>query len=71
MFTSALAVLNGLLAVVTVVWRDWIELVFGVDPDGGSGAAEWLIVLVLGIISVVSALAARSEWRQLAASTSP
>jgi hypothetical protein len=39
--------LAGVLTVVTLLWRDWIELVFGVDPDGGDGSVEWLVVAVL------------------------
>jgi hypothetical protein len=66
---SALATVTALLLVVTLVWREWIELVFRVDPDGGSGATEWLVVVVLGAVSAVSALAARVEWRRLAAET--
>jgi hypothetical protein len=62
---SALATVSALLLVVTVFWREWIEVVFRVNPDGGSGAAEWLVVVALGIISAVAALAARLEWRRL------
>ena len=63
---SALATASAVLLVVTVFWHEWIEVVFHVDPDGGSGAAEWLVVVVLGTLSAVSALAARFEWRRLA-----
>jgi hypothetical protein len=34
--------ITGCLAVVTLFWHDWIEAVFGVDPDSGNGSAEWL-----------------------------
>ena len=67
---SALATASALLLVVTVLWSEWIEAVFRVDPDGGSGAAEWFVVVVLGIVSALSALAARVEWRRLGDSTS-
>ncbi len=36
--------ITGCLAIVTLFWHDWIEAVFGVDPDRGNGSAEWLIV---------------------------
>jgi hypothetical protein len=55
------AVACGLLAIVTLVVGEWIEVVFGVDPDAGSGTAEWLVVVLLGAGVVVSALLARYE----------
>jgi uncharacterized membrane protein YtjA (UPF0391 family) len=44
---AGLATLASVLFVVTLVWRDWIELVFHVDPDGGNGLLEWVIVAAL------------------------
>ena len=57
------AVSSGVLAIVTVFWRDWIE-VTGWDPDRHSGAAEWAVVAVLAVISIAMALLARVEWRR-------
>jgi hypothetical protein len=55
-------------AVVTVVWRDWIEIVFNVDPDKHSGSLEWLIVVAFLAIAMMCGVAARSQWRRLHAS---
>jgi hypothetical protein len=55
------AVLAFALAALTLIRRDWIEEIFGVDPDGGSGTLEWLIVLSLALAAVVSTIAARNE----------
>ena len=63
---TALAVLTGILVVVTVITREWIELLFGVDPDGGDGSLEWAIVAVLAVLTVAFAALARAEWRGLA-----
>jgi hypothetical protein len=60
----ALASLSGLLGIVTVFWRDWIEAIFGFDPDHHNGSFEWMIVVVLLSVSVLIGVAARREWRQ-------
>jgi len=43
------------ISVLTVVWPEWIERIFGLDPDAGSGAAEAVTV-------IASALAAGALW---------
>jgi len=59
---AGLAGLSLALAVLTTFTREWIEIVFRVDPDGGSGALEWALVAALAAASVLSALLARGEW---------
>jgi len=49
---TGLAAAAGLLAIVTLIWPTWIETLFGVEPDGGSGEAEWLVVVVLALVAV-------------------
>ena len=55
---------TGVLAIVTLIWHDWIEIIFGVDPDKGNGSAEWLVVALLMIVTVTLAFAARLEWHR-------
>ena len=59
-----LAVTTGVLFVITLLWKDWIEILFHVDPDRGSGTLEWLVVGGFLAVTVVLALVARSEWRR-------
>ncbi len=66
-FEKALAYLSAGLALLTLIWRDWIELVFRIDPDGGSGAAEWAVVVALATLSVACAALARADRRRLLA----
>jgi hypothetical protein len=61
---AILAALTTGLFVLTLVSRDWIERIFHVEPDGGSGALEWLIVAVLLVVSIALIVAARTEWRR-------
>ena len=63
-FDVSIAALAGFLSVLTVAWRDWIEGVFGVDPDRHSGSLEWAIVAALVVAALLAASAARLEWRR-------
>jgi len=60
----ALALGSGALFLVTLVGRNWIEIVFAVDPDAGSGQLEWLIVCALLVLTVTTSALARYEWRR-------
>jgi hypothetical protein len=61
---ALLALGNAILLVMTVLWKDWIEIVFDVDPDAGSGAVEWSVVAVTLLLTVAFLVLARSEWRR-------
>jgi hypothetical protein len=59
--------LSGLLGLLTIFWRDWIEGVTGFDPDHHSGSIELLLVVSLLLVAVCSSVLARAEWRRAAA----
>lgn len=52
------------LAVLTLISREWIEVVFRVDPDRGSGLLEWAVVVAPAVAAVVFGLLSRAEWRR-------
>src|SRR5262245_11048677 len=59
---ATVAVASVATLVVTVAWHDWIEIVFGVDPDDGNGSLEWLVVASIVISGLTSSALARREW---------
>lgn len=61
----ALAVVSLVLLVGTVAWPDWIEIVFRVDPDHGSGWLEWAIAAAALAFTVTFSMSARREWRRV------
>jgi hypothetical protein len=60
-----LAAVSVLLFVATVAWPEWIEMIFGVDPDHGDGSLEWLIMGVTALCAIGALLRARADWRRL------
>jgi hypothetical protein len=63
---TAIASLSGSLFVLTLIRRDWIEGVFGWDPDQHNGSVEWVIVGALLVVALVFGRLARANWRRLA-----
>jgi hypothetical protein len=56
----------AVLAIVTIFWKDWLEAVFGWDPDRHSGSTKWLIVLSLAVLAAILLPLARWERRRMA-----
>jgi hypothetical protein len=63
---AALALLTAGLFILTLISHEWIEVIFGVDPDGGNGSLEWAIVGILLVATIVLGWLARVEWRRAA-----
>lgn len=63
---AILAGASTLFLVLTLVWEDWIEIIFGVDPDNHDGSLEWIIVVACLCIAVIFAVLARQHWRKAA-----
>jgi hypothetical protein len=61
---SILASITAFLAVLTLVWHDWIEALTGWDPDHHNGSFEWELVAVCFVATVLFSALARREWRR-------
>jgi hypothetical protein len=61
---SVFAVAAGILALVTPVFPDWIEVLTGWDPDQHDGSVERYIVVGLFIITTILFALAFTEWRR-------
>jgi hypothetical protein len=58
----AAATFTGLLALATLLRRDWLEAVFSVNADIRDGSAERAIVVALAAASIGLFCWARFEW---------
>lgn len=68
-FEAGLSMLTGILFVITLLWPDWIEIIFQVEPDQGNGLLEWSIVWALLVATIILFLLARYEWRRTQVAT--
>ena len=50
----------ALLAIITLISREWIELLTGWNPDHGDGSLE------LAVVTLISDAVARPEWMRTA-----
>ena len=58
------AATTAFLAVLTLITREWIEAVFGVDPDRHSGSLEWTMVAAFFLLTLLFGALARAEARR-------
>ena len=56
--------IGAFFAILTIVQHDWIETLFGVDPDQGNGSVEWIVVVALLVIAAGAGALAGREWRR-------
>lgn len=63
-FELVLASFSFSLVVLTAVWHDWVEGIFGFDPDRHNGSFEWELVIVCCLLAVLFGVLARREWRR-------
>jgi len=69
---TVVAGLTGFVAVLTIFWRDWLEVLFRADPDHHNGTAEFAIIAGLAVTSLLLGCIARWQvvrWRRAAALT--
>ena len=64
---TVIALVAAVLTVAAVLWPTWIESSSGLEPDGGSGEAEWWLAIVFAAVAAGSALLARRDFRRAAA----
>lgn len=58
------AVVGFALLVLTLISDEWIEELTGFEPDGGSGALEIALPVVLLAIAAAASIAARRVYRR-------
>lgn len=65
MVEACAAVASMAAFVLTVIRRDWIEILSGANPDRHSGATEWLILGVFVAVAVIATALAGADWRRM------
>jgi hypothetical protein len=62
----ALMGVSFILFGLTVVFPEWIEALTGFEPDGGSGALEFVISGAFLVAAIAFGVLARRDYRRLA-----
>ncbi|MEU9880366.1 ABC transporter permease [Streptomyces phaeochromogenes] len=62
--SRTLAASSVLMLIMTVVVPQWIEAVFRVEPDGGDGSLEVMVVIALAALAVITCLDVALEVRR-------
>ena len=63
---AGMGLISGALFLLTLVQAEWLEAL-GIDPDGGDGSVERLIVGGLALLTVVLFSLASFQWGKAAA----
>ncbi len=63
---AGLSLITGVLFLLTLVRRDWIEALFVIDPDSHNGSLEYMIVGGLLVVTIALVALASYEWRRAA-----
>ena len=50
---TGLGLISAVALVMTVTMPDWIERIFGLEPDRGDGSTEWGLAISLAVATVV------------------
>lgn len=66
---AVLAGIGLVLALISLVWPTWFELLLDESPDGGNGSLERLIALVWIAGAAMFGWLARRDWRLAMAAT--
>jgi hypothetical protein len=63
----ALAFASAVTLLLVVLRPDWIEAVFGIDPDQHDGSLEALVAAAALAIAIGCGVLARREWQRVPA----
>lgn len=62
---SIFALFSIISLLFTITQKDWVEIIFDIDPDQFNGSFEWLITITLIICTLILAASALYEIRRV------
>ena len=63
---AAFGLASAVVLAMTLAWPDWIERLFGLEPDAGDGSAEWGWAVAFAIATLALFADAGRTWRRAA-----